>query len=338
MKIRRPSLLAVMYALSVASVPAMAQSTDYESLLHGYLGRGKIDNHTQQVVQTNISTRQAQLEQEIAAGVASGQLNASEEADLKAQLDRIANLHGQYLATGGGKLNNIQIQNLLTELSGVTTKLQAYLTNATTATATATPQHDRWFRQNPEREGYSWNRMAEGHVDSYQAEILASVQQALTQGKISVSTAQSLRAQLNQTDVDQRRMTADGRLSRSESQQLMDDLDRIKNRLSQEIASNNQRWRGRGHHYGWGNHSDDTNIAYGQSMLRQRIYDGLRSGKLSRTEADRLLSDERRIADLEARMSASGGRLSWSEQRRLLAERDQLNAEINQELTDHNTW
>jgi hypothetical protein len=335
MKKEASTALVLFYALTVA-FPAPAVSQGYESLLNGFLGRGKIDNHTQDLVQTNINTRQGQLEQEIAAGVASGQLNAAEESELRTQLTGVANMQGQYLAVGGGKLNNIQIQSLLNELSAVTTKLQAYLTNATTVSTTPNARrHDQWFRHNRENEGYSYNRAANGHIDSYQAEIGASIESALTSGKISAATAQSLRTQLNATDTTQALMTADGRLAQSESDQLMVKLDAIKNKLAQEIA-NGQRWRGRGNHYGWG-HGDADTTAYGQSMLRQRIYDGLRSGKLSRSEADRLLRSEQQIASVEAQLQASG-RLTHTEQRRLLADRERLNLQINQELTDHNAW
>jgi hypothetical protein len=98
MNIRASIAVSLLSTLALALLPADASSTDYESMLNGFLGRGSVDNHRQAVVQNNINTRQGQIEQDIAAGVASGQLTPDEAADVKAQLDGVANMLGQYLA------------------------------------------------------------------------------------------------------------------------------------------------------------------------------------------------------------------------------------------------
>jgi hypothetical protein len=71
-----------------------------------------------------------------------------------------------------------------------------------------------------------------------------------------------------------------------------------------------------------------------QSLLRQRIYQGIKDGRLTQGEADKLLQRETQIADLQTRLTLSGSRLTYNEQHGLLAQLTNLSTAINKDLND----
>jgi hypothetical protein len=103
-------------------------------------------------------------------------------------------------------------------------------------------------------------------------------------------------------------------------------LNALKARLNQEIAMGRRRGPG------------DYQVASRETMLHQRIVDGMNSGRLSQSEAHVLFARERRIQDMQAEMTTSGPRLSWNQQRELSDKMNRLNTDINNELTEHNVW
>lgn len=71
-----------------------------------------------------------------------------------------------------------------------------------------------------------------------------------------------------------------------------------------------------------------------QSQLQARINSGVNSGRLTQREASRLQSKLNHIANIEARMRASGNRLSFGERQRLNNQLSQLSADITQQMND----
>ena len=313
---------------------------NFDDLLRTYLGTSTgastdISPSEQGIIKTNINTRQAQLESQMNAGVTSGQLTPSEEQDLRAMLNRIGAQEGTYLADGN--YSRWEVQNMLEELNNFSLRLNTYLTNATTTVSLpgggswgSSNSWSRRYRNNGNygEGGYMNNlRQFQADVDAKQALIDSSITDATNAGRLSWSQSAQLRTELQTIANNETTFTADGRLSRSESEQLVSQLDA----LSAKVTSMSE-WRGgrRRDRYGRYNTSVDTR----QSLLRQRINAGMSSGRLTRSEATRLLADESRIASMEARLRASGNRLSFDEQRRILNELDVLNIRVSKELND----
>lgn len=332
------------------SSPLAAQAVDLDSLMRTFLGGSKatVSPAMQNVIKTNINTRQAQLEQEIQAGVTSGQLSPSEEADLRADLNQIAGLEGQYLMDG--QLDSMETQDLLDELTRLTQKLQTYMTNATNV-GTGTHHHRDWFRTYGGPNGHSNQQERIAHLDAKRAELDARIEQGVVSGYLNPDESANLRNQLAQVGIKQSQMTADGRLSFDEQSEILNSLNLLESQIASAIANGEQRartasnsWsgacgRGRGHKRDWNRVRRGSAINDQQSLLRQRIYSGIKDGKLTPTEADRLLSKEQQIASLEARLrSNSSGLLTYDQSRVLLHQLDDLSRDINKQLRDKQIW
>lgn len=329
------------------SSPLAAQAGDFESMMRSFLGASKstVNPATQNVIKTNINTRQAQLEQEIQAGVTSGQLSPQEESDLRADLNQIAGLEGQYLMDG--QLDNMETQHLLDELTRLTQKLQTYLTNATTV-GTGTARHGDWFRKygGPNGGGRQQERIA--HLDAKRAELDSRIEQGVVSGYLNPGESANLRNQLTQVSIKQSQMTADGRLSYDEQNEILNQLNLLETQISTAISSGEQRARasasnwgghGRGKRRDWEKWRQGNGVNEQQSLLKQRIYSGIKSGKLTPSEANMLLSKEQQIANLEARLrSNSSGMLTYDQSRVLHQQLSDLSRDINKQLRDKQVW
>lgn len=331
----------VLLVISAFVTVAPCYSLNFDDLLRNYLGAGtrtgEISASEQGIIKTNINTRQAQLETQMQAGVTSGQLTPQEATDLKAHLDQIANLEGQYLADGN--YSRFEVQTLLDDLNNFSLRLNMYLTNASNTASipvpgatTPLPQGRSWYRRySRDNSGYLSNMAAfQADIDTKQAQLDAQITEATVQGRINWSETNQLRAELNRIAQQENQFTAGGRLSYRESQTLITDLDALTTRLTTLTSRpRSARWDRSGRH-----RNVSTRIDQHQSLLRQRINAGISSGRLTRTEANRLLNEESRIAALEERLRSTNNRLSFDEQRRLFTELDQLSTKINKELFD----
>ncbi|MBY0546654.1 MAG: hypothetical protein K2W95_05150 [Candidatus Obscuribacterales bacterium] len=336
MKFKSASIVAVLSCL--ASAPS-ALAIDYMDLLRGYVGGptsgGRIAPQTDALIKTNINTRQAQLETEVQAGVRSGQLTPQEESELRAELNRIAAQEGAALSDGS--LTTWEVQSLLNDMQSFSRRLEAYLTNADVAANTSNPwsrnTYNSWRGRNSD-DAINNQVQLQASIDTRQAALDSQIEQSLSAGILTWQQARTFETELNQIAAKETTFTADGRLSYRETNELLADLDTLDGKVKAHIANydRNRRDWGRNRNRGRGNHRNYNST---QSVLRQRIDFGLRSGRLTRVEANRLIRDEQRIADLEAQMRLSGGRLSYSEQRRLLTELDNLSRNITRELNDH---
>ncbi len=80
--------------------------------------------------------------------------------------------------------------------------------------------------------------------------------------------------------------------------------------------------------------NNDGRIDVVQSRLQARINQGISDGRLSPSEASRLRAKLSRIDSIEARMRASGGRLSFNERNKLSKQLDVLSMQITRDLND----
>ncbi len=183
MKIQVAGSLALLSCL-VMSGPAF--SLGFDDLLRGYLnvGGGTTNTVEQNLIRSNFDTKQAQLNEQITAGVTSGQLNSSEESELRSDLSRIASL--QSSAAADGKYDTPEVQNILNEYGNFSIKLQNYLTNTTTTNGAAPMgwNNNNWYRRNFSRNGNYLANTAkfQADIDTKQAVIGAALDQGATQG------------------------------------------------------------------------------------------------------------------------------------------------------------
>jgi len=76
------------------------------------------------------------------------------------------------------------------------------------------------------------------------------------------------------------------------------------------------------------------NINRREYSQRNRIRNGIRSGELTRGEANRLINQQRRIESFERRSRLDDGRLDWQERRRLDRMLDRSNRDIYRQKND----
>lgn len=99
---------------------------------------------------------------------------------------------------------------------------------------------------------------------------------------------------------------------------------------SMMMPANAQYGGGYNGHYRWG--VDGT-----RAQLQRRIDTGIRSGALTRGEADRLNDKLGRIGAMEANMRATGGHINRREKEKLDNDLARLSDDINRQLTDSET-
>ncbi|HEY9783986.1 MAG TPA: hypothetical protein V6D17_01200 [Candidatus Obscuribacterales bacterium] len=324
---------AVASLLMAAAAAAPAFAFDWQDLLKNYLHSSQPTGVTadQSTVKSNINARQAQLESEIDAGVASGQLTDLEEKDLRADLNRVAALEGNYLVDN--QLTGPEIHSLVEELANVSRRMQTYLTNTTT-TGTGTTRHDWWVKKyvgSGAPDAIPSNqRLLQANIESRMAELDTKIDQALSNGRLGWSEARSLRSELNRIRNLETQYLADATLSFSEEQQLTHDLQHLNGNIDREIAEAN-RYAGR---HQWRRYGSRDSVDSRQAWLRRRIDQGRASGQLTRKEYQKLIDDVHRIDALEIQLRGTGARLSYNEERKLLAELDDLSRRVEKELND----
>ncbi|HMO23109.1 MAG TPA: hypothetical protein PKC98_19275, partial [Candidatus Melainabacteria bacterium] len=179
--------LTIASAFAVSTTPAIA--LDYKELFRNYLdatlkGNSLGPDQAQSVTKTNLNNRQAELEQNIEAGVKTGQLTLAEESELRNDLVQIAHHESEYLADG--TLQDPEVVKLLDELNFLSSKIKAYMENSAT-TGTGNLSHDEWFRKyggRQNRGGVLENAvLRKAHIDSMEAEIDSAISQALSEGR-----------------------------------------------------------------------------------------------------------------------------------------------------------
>lgn len=342
----KSSFLALSAAVSLLVMGSPSYALDFDSLLRNYLGNrypGSVVD-SQADIKTTINNRQGEVEQEIEAGSASGQLTTAEEQELRAQLNHVAFLEGSYLTDGTLAPN--EIQSLVDELTNTSRKLQTYLTNTAVtgyAGTVRTSRHGsyrdmlgRYGGRRSDEAAASNQTAIKAIVDSKQAELDSKIQTGLANGSLTLTEARNLRIELQKIHASESSFLADASLSYSEEKQLTDQLASLDRLIQAQTARWTARNHGRGH--GYGRNRTTSEVRGYSSLLRQRIETGISSGRLTRTEASRLRQLEAQTSGLERQLRATGGRMTHQEERQLLSQLDNLNAKITRELNDKQIW
>lgn len=321
-----------------SSQPALA--ADFDEILRTVLTTVTTGNlpYTTSSVGTSIDGRQTQLESQVTAGVTTGQLTVDEAADLRNRLSSITSLKSTYLADG--TLNYSETRNLLDQLTDVSRRLEIYLSNESTVGDVGVVDHRLWFSRfgaRPLSDGTLPNEsLRRAHIDSYQAELSARIEQGAVDGRLDWNEAAELRRDLNSIASDESIYLGDGRLSFDEETKLRNALvaldDKSKRELRDFSRANSNRYHRRGH--ARTSHHYKRGVDRRQSVLRDRIDAGLKSGRLTATEASKLYAKEAQISTMEARLRSDGSGLNWREERSIMNRLDNLAKQINRELFD----
>lgn len=170
------------------------------------------------------------------------------------------------------------------------------------------------------------------------------IQQGVRQGDLTRGETRQLQGQARDIRREEHAFRSDGRFTPAERHHVQRDLDRQSRDIhrqrndgqrqfghdgTRDHASSRPNRGGHGNHYGWqGNHSGWQHNASGghgnhfggqgstrafdrrydnaQHEQRQRIQQGIRSGELTRQEAGRLMTEQRRLEAQERRYLADG--------------------------------
>ena len=330
MKFQFALSLTVSSLLSIsAALPADA--IDFQELLRSYVDRqvNKNTNNTQAVVKTNINNRQAQLEQEIEAGVKTGQITSDEETELRNDLVQIAHHEATYLQDG--TLQDPEVVQLLNEMNALSSKIQSYLTNKTT-TGTGNLSHDAWFRKyagKPQGTGNGPLPNAElrrAHIDAMQAELDSKIQTGVKSGYITWDDSREYLNTLNRIKQDEMSYLRDGHIDYSEEQKLLSSLRELRRKVNQDGGYAHDR-RGRKERYRGRWHASRQSQ---KPILHQRIANKLAAGQISRSEAYRLYAKERQINELENKLRSGG--YTFQQERVMYRELEQLTKNIEDQL------
>ena len=154
-------------------------------------------------------------------------------------------------------------------------------------------------------------------IDRVQQDIGARIQQGLRSGAITPSEAQDLFRRQREIQIRESRVKADGVATPRERQMLRQDLDDLNAEVERKMGNS----RGRPQ-------ADRTpGIDDIQAEIRDRIEQGVRSGRISRVDARRLEDRERNIARNEARFKADGV-VTQQERRQLRSELELLRQDV----------
>lgn len=160
-------------------------------------------------------------------------------------------------------------------------------------------------------------------IDQTQAAISARIQEGLASGRITPSEAQAFYRRDREIQMRENQFKANGDASPQERQQLRADLSALSAEVERLIANRDVMGQP-----GYpGNPGNTPGIDNRQINISDRIDEGVRSGRITQREADRLHSRERRIARHEAAFK-SDGVVTQQERRQL---RDELTA-LRQEV------
>src|SRR5258706_319828 len=129
-------------------------------------------------------------------------------------------------------------------------------------------------------------------IDHAQQEIHARIQQGIESGQITQQEAQELRQRERSIQFREIRFKNDGRASPQEREQLRQDIEALRADVEYKLANNRLAGRPDVHTPG----IDDR-----QEEIHARIDRGIASGRITRSEAQRLHQRERDIQRREAR-------------------------------------
>ncbi|RJF95800.1 hypothetical protein [Noviherbaspirillum saxi] len=161
-------------------------------------------------------------------------------------------------------------------------------------------------------------------IDATQQEIHARIQQGVSSGQITQAEAQALYRREREIHMHEMRIKSDGMATPQEREQLRHDLEQMRAQVEESIF--NRRTAG--------SHTDGGNrIDHAQYLIRSRIEQGMRSGDITRREADILFAKEQRLQRHEAAFQADGY-VTRSERQQLRDEVAMLNEDVERMMSN----
>lgn len=176
-------------------VPATAQNfADIDNLISFWLRSHTINDisPSQASVKANLESRRVQLDAQISAGVAAGQLSTAETARLRAELDSLSASINTSTASGGG-LTIGEVRDALTKIRMLATNIQRDIRNNDTTVAT--------------------------DINVKLSELRARINTAVNAGQLRSRDANQLRSSLNWINAQHSRFARNG-LTAAERAQL----------------------------------------------------------------------------------------------------------------------
>lgn len=182
------------------------------------------------------------------------------------------------------------------------------------------------------------------------------MQQGVQSGQVTRPEARALNREARAIEHRERSYRSDGNFSRAERREVHRDLDRHGRNINEARRNDHQRpghswgrdhgwqnghawgrdhnWqRGQGWHNGWYNNRGHGTIDQRQAFQHNRIGQGIRSGELTRGEARGLMSEQRRIENIE-RAYRSDGHFSRDERADIQRRLDMAQRHIYRETHD----
>lgn len=277
----------------------------------------------------NIDRRVRDLDSDFRSAVRANRLTKEQQDDIRTRITYIGTLQTNYLSDG--VLSDADLSSLNGEAERTDKQLQYYLSlqnnvgavlpssNATSATVSSAA------------------------IDARIAQLETRLNAAVRANAIGWNDAQQARAEIDQIRQKHRASVHDGTLAPLEEQMLTSMINNFDTQLAASTGSRNYHWsaydpgvsrngwnNGRGNNGGRNLESIDAR----QQQMKERIWAGLQSRKLSQKEADRLMRSLNRIEALELQLKGDG-RISNSERKLLHSEMDQLFSKLNRELNDY---
>jgi hypothetical protein len=164
-------------------------------------------------------------------------------------------------------------------------------------------------------------------IDDAQQQIRTRIQQGVASGHITRQEEQTLNQRAREIQSREVRMKQDGVATQDERRQLRQDLENMRAEVEAKLA--NQRVAAQ---QGGGTPAVDNE----QQRVHARIMQGVRSGHITRREADRLFAKEKQITRREASFK-SDGRVTRTERQTLRNEIAALSSEVERKMANRQT-
>jgi hypothetical protein len=240
-----------------------------------------------------VDAHKSQIAAQIAAATSAKRLSSQDAANIKAQLDAIAQSE-KHLRESGKNLSYTESFLLSNQLNGLSATLEQLLEQHSQSPTTA-------------------------DLSARQSKLLKQIETAERAGQISTKDTRELRRQLTRvTEIENAfKASNEGPFTAKQAQILSQDLDKIDNELMTYLS---------------GKESASQTVDALQAQMEKRVNDSIRAGRLSQNDGASFKRDLQRIAVLELSYKDSYGGLNRQEILTLLGELDQLNSRIDQQI------
>lgn len=164
-------------------------------------------------------------------------------------------------------------------------------------------------------------------IDIAQQQIRARIQQGVASGHLTQQEEQALYQREREIQFREIRMKRDGVATPQERHQLQQDVENMRAEVEAKLVNRQVASR-----QGGGAPAIDN----AQQRVHARIEQGIRSGHITRREADRLFAKEKQISRDEARFK-SDGRLTRAERQTLRDQVASLSRDVERKMSNRQT-